>query len=521
MTAELIARPRVSRRSSILGAVPAVPASMLALVLARLVFVTRPPTPDEAGFLVVGSQWHVGGTSLYGNYWVDRPPLLIWIFRIADLAGGLTALRVIGALAAAATVALLAATARRAFGRPAATPTALVAAGLLVTPLYGSLAVNGELLAAPFIALGLRLVVEAVEAEDPLAVRGAALGAGFAAALALLVKQNMADVVVFALACWVVAWRTRRVTRRTLADLVALAAVGGAVGYAVVMLWAMAHGTSPLGVYEATYPFRIHAGQVLSQIPGNTADLRLSRLGASAVLSGALLVLVAFGVLVVRRALRGPVVWALVVSGAFAVASILAGGSYWLHYLVQTVPVVALAAGAIAAAPNAAEGRRRWVERWSERWAAGLSGIVAASAVVALAVSLIHPAPDPGSVVGKALAGSTQPGDTVLSAFGDADILRATGMTSPYPYLWSLPSRTLDPDMALLRGLLAGPDAPTWIVVRGSGTMARLGAHGVAAMIQTRYRVVGDVCGRSIYLLKGLSRPTVDTGGECGGLVLP
>jgi hypothetical protein len=140
---------------------------------------------------------------------------------------------------------------------------------------------------------------------------------------------------------------------------------------------------------------------------------------------------------------------------------------------------------------------------------------------VALVVTLVHPAPAPGSVVGNAIAGSAQPGDTVLSAFGDADILRATGMRSPYPYLWSLPSRTLDPDMTLLRGILAGPEAPTWIVVRGSGTMGRLGDHGAAAMIESRYRVVGEVCGRSVYLLRGVQRPALEAGGQCGGLVLP
>jgi hypothetical protein len=251
---------------------------------------------------------------------------------------------------------------------------------------------------------------------------------------------------------------------------------------------------------------------VLAETPGNTAEVRLSRLGASAVLSGALLVVVAFGALVVRRARREPVLWALLALGAFAAASIYAGGSYWLHYLIQAVPFVALAAGAIAAGVPAV--RARW-------WSAVLAGIVAVSAAVALTVTLIHPPPMPGAVVGTALADAAQPGDTVLSAFGDADILRATGMTSPYPYLWSLPSRTLDPDMALLRGILAGPDAPTWIVVRGTHTMERLGQHGAAAMIENRYRVVGEVCGRSIYLQRGLVRPALDTSGSCSGLVLP
>jgi hypothetical protein len=484
---------------------------MAAVVGVRLLFLTAPATPDEAGFLVVASQWHVGGRSLYGNYWVDRPPLLIGIFRLADLAGGLSALRVIGALAAAATVWLLAGTARRAFGGRAAPWTAVVAAALLVSPLLGAEAVNGELLAAPFLALGFRFAVEAVSTRDPLTGRGAALGAGLAAVLALLVKQNMADVVVFAAACWLVAWRTGRVSGRTLADLVALAATGAAVGYAVVMLWATAHGTSPLAAYQATYPFRIRAGHVLAAIPGDTADIRLSRLGLSAVLSTAPLLLVAFAGAVVRPTWRSPVTWAMVAAAAYECASILAGGSYWLHYLIQGVPVVALAAGALAAAGG----------RVAPVLARVLVPLAAVSAVAAVAASLVAAAPAPGATVGRSLAASARAGDTVLSAFGDADIAYATGMSSPYPYLWSLPSRTLDPDMALLRGILAGPKAPTWIVVRGSHTRARLVAAGAWPLIEARYDLVGSVCGRPVYLLRGVDRPAVEQHGPCGGTVLP
>jgi hypothetical protein len=124
-------------------------------------------------------------------------------------------------------------------------------------------------------------------------------------------------------------------------------------------------------------------------------------------------------------------------------------------------------------------------------------------------------------VVGDALAASARPGDTVLSAFGDSDILQITGMSSPYPYLWSLPSRALDPDLTLLRGELAGPDAPTWIVVRGAHTLGRLQEHGVAALVDDRYRPVARICGRTVFLQRGIQRPAVQGHGTCGGLVLP
>ena len=113
MTADLIAPPR-AEQPVVRRVIPVVPIATAAVVALRMFLVARPPSPDEAGVLMVASQWHVGGTSLYGNYWVDRPPLLIALFRLADLAGGLTALRILGAHAAAATVWLLASTARRA-----------------------------------------------------------------------------------------------------------------------------------------------------------------------------------------------------------------------------------------------------------------------------------------------------------------------------------------------------------------------------------------------------------------------
>ena len=37
-------------------------------------------------------------------------------------------------------------------------------------------------------------------------------------------------------------------------------------------------------------------------------------------------------------------------------------------------------------------------------------------------------------------------------------------MPSPYDQLWSLPMRTLDPDLRRLTALVDGPDRPTWLV---------------------------------------------------------
>jgi hypothetical protein len=75
--------------------------------------------------------------------------------------------------------------------------------------------------------------------------------------------------------------------------------------------------------------------------------------------------------------------------------------------------------------------------------------------------------------------------------------------------------------MALLRGILAGPEAPTWIVVRNQHTLRRLESAGIRPMIDTRYQLVGSVCGRLVYLERGVDRAPLHVAGRCGGLILP
>lgn len=504
MTTSIEAGPATVTRRRLPGAVPI---AVAVLVVLRLLEIRGGASSDEGGFLVVAGQWHVGGSSLYGDYWVDRPPLLIAVFRLAHVTGGLLSLRLLGILAAVAAVLLLASTSRRVFGRQAAEWTALVAAGLLVTPLYGAIDVNGELIALPLLALGIRAAVEAILTDDALRARGAALLTGGAAAAALLVKQNLVDVVVFAAVCWAVALWRGRLGGRGVRDLAVFAVVGALVTYAVVMLLALAHGTTPGPVFEATYPFRIEAAKAIAASASDLVALRLHRIGLSFLLSFAPLVLAGFVALCVRGTRFPEVVWGMVATGVWVTFSVLAGGNYWLHYLVESVPVVALAAGALSLRAPAL--------------LRVLVGLVLTSSLVAAATVLLHPTATPGTTVGAAIHRSAERGDTVVSLFGEPEVLRSTGMTSPYPYLWSLPSRTLDPSLRELRSVLAGPAAPTWVVVRGRITADRLAEHGAMAVIDERFRPVGEVCGRTVYLRRDVNRPAVRGEGSCVGLLRP
>ncbi|HET9501275.1 MAG TPA: glycosyltransferase family 39 protein [Marmoricola sp.] len=471
-----------------------VPVAAAAVVAVRLLSLHVAPAPDEGGFLMVAGQW-VHGTSLYGHYWVDRPPLLISLFALADLGGGLVALRVLGIVAAVTTLLLLAAASRRVFGRRAAAWTAVVAAALLCAPLFGSREVNGELLAAPFVALGLRAAVEAVLADDVYVARAAAVVVGAAAAAALMVKQNIADVAVFALVAWIVAGRHQALRGRRPVELGALAIGGGAATLTVILLVAASRGTSPVALFHALYPFRLRAAALIATSPHGLPAGRLLQLGAALLFTGAPLVVLVFCRYGVGSSRAPWLACGLLATAAYDVLSIVAGGGFWLHYEVELLPAVALMAGAASLR--------------APRLVRSVAAVVALSAALSTGAVVLHPLRPGDSVVGHAIARSARPGDTMISAFGDADIPYLTGMSSPYPYLWSLPSRVLDPGMALLRGVLSGPVAPTWIVVRGAGTEDRLAVGGALQLIHEHYREVALIRSRHVYLRDGVDRPVV------------
>ena len=112
----------------------------------------------------------------------------------------------------------------------------------------------------------------------------------------------------------------------------------------------------------------------------------------------------------------------------------LLGGSYWLHYLMGLVPGLVLLT---AAAARGADRLLRAAYGVSRRLRRGALGWV-----------LVHPIDRPEEPAIAWLEEHVQPGDTGVVAFGGANILRETGLGSPYPDLWSLPVRVHDPDLA-------------------------------------------------------------------------
>lgn len=475
--------------------------------LAALAFLLRLPTAgiplsvDESGFLLIGGQWHPG-TSLYGDYWVDRPPVLLGLFGLAEVLGGAVPLRILAALGVAVTVLAVGMASRRAGGAASGVAAAAVTLGLLISPTGGAQRVNGELAAAPFTALGVWLVVRAVGSTAWLPW----LGAGACTAVAVLVKQNMADLAVFAAAAALLSWwqQGRMVThllRTAVAFLVGLVTTSAAV--LGVAFW---RGTGPREIFFAMYGFRARALEVMSHshTPGRSG--RLGALLQAELLTMAPVVLVALVVVLLWRRGRVPadvlvVAVATLAMTAFAILSMALGGSYWTHYLVELAVPVGLAAGVVTALV------RRWV-------------VVLVVAPVVLAslfswgTGLATAVRDPAEVVGTAIAHASRPGDTIVTVQFAPQAVRASGLRSPYPYLFNLPARTLDPHRRRLSKLLRGPHPPTWLVARlpaGLRTVSREGVHG----IRKRYRLASEICDHRIYVRVGVVRPRPQAERSC------
>ena len=445
-------------------------AALAVVVAGRLPFVARPTSPDEGGYLLVGSQWHAG-TSVYGDYWLARPPLLVGINELAAALGGTFALRAIGLLAVVSSVLLAAAISRevsRAADAGAATvaqlaPMAVVAI-FMTTPLFGTTHVDGELLAAPFVLGGVLAFLRASAARDRAVAARWALVAGAAATSAAMVKQNSIDVFVFVAACLVV--RLVQGDRRPARRLAALFAAGALAAAAVILGMAALRGTGLGDLWDSVVTFRFQAASEISSSAPDVNAVRLRTLVLAALASLAPVV-VAVLAWQSRRGLssRGArssglldLRWPAYALLAWEVVSVAGGGSYWLHYLLDLVPGITVLAVAAAQRPPSARRALTWT-----------LAAAALSTGIATGVDAVR-GPDYASdaaTIGY-LRDHARPGDTAVVAFGHPNILWDTRLTSPYEQLWSLPVRVRDPDLSELGGLLASPAAPTWVVVAGS-----------------------------------------------------
>lgn len=494
-------RHRLGRALQVLGSPVCVTAAAVVLAVAlRLPFVQHLAYPDEGGLLLVAQHWHDGGPRLYGRLFVDRPPALVLFWKLALTLGGLESARLLALLTTAVLVAAAGGCGYLLAGRRGTAWAALATAALVGNPLLGTVEVNGELLGAPLTMLACLALLVVV--RRPRRHRDALLLllAGALAAGALLVKQNLADAFVLgttlALASAATgAWSWRRATR-----FLGLGAVGALVPLAGTALWAQTHGPGVQALWFTLYQFRLDAAVVMARYSSGANDHRaMTMLGLTLVTGLALVVLPGLWALGPRARRGDPVALAVFATVAFECLAVLGGGSYWSHYLIGLVPGVALVSSAAAATE-----RRRPLAV-----APGLA-VVLTSAVV---MTSVHAAADrpPDQHQSAEVAGwlrdAGRPGDSALVTYGHADVLMASGLTPRYPYLWTLPLRTLDPHLDRLVRQLNGRHPPTWVL-----RWSYLDSWGldprdrVATALAEHYRLARTVCGVPVYLHRGQAR---------------
>jgi hypothetical protein len=455
---------------------------LLALAL-RAPYLSTSLGRDEGGVAFIARNWPSGHGSLYGAYWLDRPPLLVALYKLA-VAGGDSGVRVLGAIAA---LALVAAVAR--LGREVAGPRAGLIAGLLAALLTGSVALGGvytpaELLAAVPSTLSVLCLVLVHRRRRARWL----FAAGLLAVAALLIKQSFLDAVLAGLAFVAASGAAERGAR---VRWPLAYAAGAAIPLAALLGWQVVARLPDGGLVYALVGFRLDALHALAG-SGLPLHVRLRKLEAPAIASGLALV-TGLAVIGLRR-LRGDRVLLVTFAAwlAGATVGVLGGGSYWPHYLIELIPV-----GCVAAAAGIAA--RRTATR------VALVGSCAAVSLYSAAGGIAHFARHPphrqALAVARYVREHARPGDTQYVMYAQANAAYYTGLPSPYPYAWSLMVRANPGAIPQLQRLLASPRRPTWLVEFQAPSHWGLDPHGVTRRLIARgYRVAETVHGRRIYL---------------------
>ncbi|MEJ7786549.1 MAG: hypothetical protein WKF96_17240 [Solirubrobacteraceae bacterium] len=449
---------------------------------------------DEGGLTYLAGAWNDDGPFAYGDYFIDRPPVLLALFRLAGMTGGTASVRTMGVVAVLGLVLVTSLLARQIAGDRAAGWAAVLTAGLGSSAAIGSVFTPAELLAVVPSALSVLMVWKGLSETRPrpgfLAVAGA-LGVG-----ALLVKQSFGDALVAGLVCLAASAVLERHSGRALAVAGGAYLAGALVAVGALEVWESAAGIPDGSMSYAMLEFRLDGLSALAGSAGGLPGRFAERLVVPLVLSGLLVVLwwSASGL----RKLRSDRVaaWTLGAWGAAGGIAVMAGGSYWAHYLIQLIPFAAVTASLALAAT-------------STRAARITVAALAACAIggVTLGPSTVKAEGVPAGVIGTYLKSNAHRGDTAHVLYSQANVLYYSGLRDPFPYNWSLMMRAVPRAEAKLRSLLASPRRPTWIVRWEPLRAYNLDRDGTTKRLLDRnYRSVGTICGTPVLVRKAVER---------------
>ena len=473
----------------------------LVVVLVRATYVWRPLRNDEGGYLLIARQWRTGGEFMYGDYWVDRPPLLTLIFKVASLTEWDQAIR-----ALAIPFVLLSVLAGWRAGTLLGGPTggrwaAVVAAGFLCSPPMAAEQADGELYGAALVMAAFALTLSAWHAESRTHRLGLAAAAGVVAASAPLVKQSLVEGVLLLAGLVVLGWWSGGAARRRAVDVGFASFLGALVPVALFVLWVAAARIPPADVWHDLVGSRGVAFELIWSTSPDDSIRRAGQLLVLGTVTGLLPVVVTWLVAARRGAARASLPARLISPLlVLSLVGIVSGGSYWPPYLLQLVPAAVMAAGAMAPMFSI-EGA------WMRRFGTTVAAVAVLGALVSGIVHVTVPQLWETQRIGEWLAESKAADDTGLVVYGLPSILESADMSSPYPHVWSAAMRTEDAQQTRLRATLAGPAAPQWIVqINGFDAWGIDDGSRLRDLVHERYRVVAEMCGEKVWLRQDVAR---------------
>lgn len=462
----------------------------LAVVL-RAPFLNVPLGIDEGGDSFVARAWGTTQGSMYGRSWLDRPPLLVLVYKLGVI-GGDRGVRVLGIVAAVLLVAGTMLIARRISGPRAARITGLITAVMSSSVVLGAVFTGNEILATVPVTFSIVALVRSRGSDRDLAWLFAS---GFLASCALLIKQSFGEVLVAGAVFLMVSWRTRERSGFR-AQWALWWSAGVALPLVVTFAWFAHYSVGVRSFVYAIVGFRFDSLNLLHKSDQGPVYM-LMHLGLPIVIASGCLLLVPWAAswLYHRRAdpqLVLPLAAWLVVG----FIGITGGGNYYPHYFIQPLAALAVLSGCALAVT-----RRR-------RLFLATGSILAVLAIGNVAVGTTLQSVDPPQqrtlAVAQYLRANAHPDDSLYVLYARANLLYYADMPTTYPYAWSTMIRAVPGAERKLRTMLRTPsERPTWIVEWQLPSDLGMDTSGeTSRLLAENYVQTDDICGKPVLIRK-------------------
>ncbi|MGZ5388468.1 MAG: ArnT family glycosyltransferase [Aeromicrobium sp.] len=454
----------------------------------RLPFLDTPLGIDEGGDSFVAREWGTTQGSMYGGSWLDRPPLLVMLYKVGVL-GGDHGVRVLGMVAAILLIAGTMAIAHHLGGARAARITGLITAVMTSSVVLGAIFTNNELLAAVPATFSIFALVRARDSDRAWSWL---FGSGFLASCAFLIKQSFVEALVAGGVFLLVGWAIRH--RKEFRVCWVFWWVAGVLAPVLATLaWFQLNSVGIRTFLYAIAGFRLDS--LTLQYESQGASYMLVHLGIPIAIASGILLPVPWAAswLLARRS-DPQLVLPLTAWLGVGVVGITGGGYYFPHYFIQPLAALAVLAGCALAVTS----RRRL----SAATAALFLVLSVGNVAVGTTLQTIDPPQQRTLAVAKYLRANAHPDDNLYVVYARANLLYYADMPTPYPYLWSTMVRAVPGAEKQLRDTLSSPALrPTWIVEWQQPTAFGLDRSRETSRLIERYYVqVNQICGKPILI---------------------